>query len=252
MFTNDEIVVLTLGLLNSHSLGLAETAPAVESALAKIGLVLPVPVARQLAALHNELTVAGLPPDEKVDTGVLTTLGLAATFTQPVLMTYHNRGELTERLFEPYGVVHLDGRWYTVGYCHLRQDVRIFRLDRVRRAETEAGSFTRPAGFDALAYLVQSIATIPDRWDIEVEVGLPIEVVRSRLPPTLATLEAAGEKTLFRSTFNDLDWLARLLVGLGGTIRVIRPTELRAAFRRLALEIAGYAAGDEQATLVLD
>jgi predicted DNA-binding transcriptional regulator YafY len=252
MFTNDEIVVLTLGLLNSHSLGLAETAPAVESALAKIGRVLPVPVARQLAALHNELTVAGLPPDEKVDTAVLTTLGLAATFTQPVRLTYHNRGEVTERLFEPYGVVHLDGRWYTVGYCHLRQGVRIFRLDRVRRAETEPGSFTRPAGFDALAYLVQSIATIPDRWDIEVELGLPIEVIRSRLPPTLATLEPAGEKTLFRSTFNDLDWLARHLVGLGGSIRVIHPPELRAALQRLALEIAGYATAAEPPAIPLD
>ena len=244
MFTNDEIVVLTLGLLNARSLGLAEAAPAVESALAKIGRVLPVPVARQLAALQTELTLAGLPRDEKVDTGVLTTVSLAATFTRPVRLTYDNRGELTERVFEPYGVVHLEGRWYTAGYCHLREGIRVFRLDRVRRVENEAGSFVRPAGFDTLAYLIESIATIPDRWDIEVELALPLEAVRSRMPPTLATLEAKGEHTIFRSTFNDLDWLARFLVGLGGKIRVVRPAELRAAFQRLALELAETARED--------
>src|SRR4051812_46492096 len=82
MFNNDEIVVLTLGLLNARSLGVAEAAPAVESALAKIGRVLPVPVAQQLAALQNELTVANLSPDTAVDSPILATLSLATALTR--------------------------------------------------------------------------------------------------------------------------------------------------------------------------
>ena len=35
------------------------------------------------------------------------------------------------RDFDPYGVVSRDGVWYTIGYCHLRQGQRLFRLDRI-------------------------------------------------------------------------------------------------------------------------
>lgn len=237
MFTNDEIVVLTLGLLNARSLGVAEAAPAVESALAKIGRVLPVPVAQQLAALQNELTVAGLSPDTAVDSPILATLSLATALTRPVRLVYETKGEISERVFEPYGVVHLDGRWYTAGFCHLRETVRVFRLDRIQRVETEAGSFTRPAGFDCLAYIIQTIAEIPDRWDIEVLLAMPLPEARLKMPPTLATLEATEGGTIFRAKLADLDWVARFLVSLGCKFKVGQPPELRTGLRELAGEI---------------
>ncbi len=238
MFTNDEIVVLTLGLLNTRSLGVTETAPAVESSLAKIGRVLPVPVAQQLAALQNELTITGLPPTTAVESPTLATLSLATALTRPVRLTYNTRGEISERLFEPYGVVHLDGRWYTVGFCHLREAIRVFRLDRIQRVETESGNFTRPAGFDCLAYIVQTIAAIPDRWNIEVFLVMPLPEVCLKMPPTLALIEATAGGTIFRARLADLAWVARFLVSLGCKFKVHQPAELRTALRQLAQEIA--------------
>ena len=32
-------------------------------------------------------------------------------------------GEETERVVDPYGMVYREGRWYAVGYCHLRTDL---------------------------------------------------------------------------------------------------------------------------------
>lgn len=235
-------MVLTLGLLNARRLGVAEAVPAVESALAKIGRVLPAPVAQQLAALQNELTVAGLSPDTAVNSPVLTALSLATALKRPVRFLYETKGEQSDRLFEPYGVVHIEGRWYTAGFCHLRGAVRVFRLDRIKRVENEAGTFTRPAGFDCLAYILQSIAAIPDRWNIEVWLAMPPDEVRLKMPPTLATLEASAGGTIFRAMLADLEGVARFLVSLGCKFRVQQPAELRTALRELALEITEAAA----------
>jgi WYL domain len=61
----------------------------------------------------------------------------------------------SRREVEPYGIVHMDGRWYMVGRCRLREDIRTFRLDRLSELEASDQTFDRPAGFDAKAYLQQ-------------------------------------------------------------------------------------------------
>lgn len=42
---------------------------------------------------------------------------------------------LTEREVSPYKFVFEDGGWYLTGYCHLRKEKRIFRLDRIKSIE---------------------------------------------------------------------------------------------------------------------
>lgn len=39
--------------------------------------------------------------------------------------------EPSERVIEPVGVFHENGNWYIFGYCHLRNDYRQFRTDRI-------------------------------------------------------------------------------------------------------------------------
>lgn len=41
----------------------------------------------------------------------------------------------TERLIEPIGIFHENDNWYTVGYCHLRESYRQFRIDRVKNIQ---------------------------------------------------------------------------------------------------------------------
>ena len=40
-----------------------------------------------------------------------------------------------ERLIEPIGIFHENDYWYTIGFCHLRQEYRQFRIDRVLTIE---------------------------------------------------------------------------------------------------------------------
>lgn len=50
--------------------------------------------------------------------------------------------DATERLIEPVGVFHENDNWYTLGFCHLRNDYRQFRTDRIHQIKTTEKPFT--------------------------------------------------------------------------------------------------------------
>ena len=239
MLSDDEALAITLGLLAARRLGLAVAAPAVEGALAKVERVLPPAVRHRVAAVQESLAFDLTPPAENPASATVVTLGAAAHERRRVTLHYASaRGEETERALDPYGLVYFLGRWYAVGYCHLRHDRRMFRLDRVRQVETMAERFTRPPDFDSLAFVQATLAKMPGTWRVEVVLHTSLAEARRRVPPHVATLEETAEGVVLRFAVEDLDWLARLLVSLDLPFVVREPSALRDALARLAAAIA--------------
>jgi predicted DNA-binding transcriptional regulator YafY len=237
MFNDDEVLVLTLGLLMARNSGLAGAGAAVESALAKIERVLPVALRERPRALQETMLVDRDGSETLAESGVVSLLSLASQQHRQVHLRYNSDGDITERMYDPYSVIQYDGRWYVVGYCHLRQALRTFRLDRVDSVALLDTPFIPPPDFDALGYMLDSFQAIPDRWDIEVLLDMPIGEARRRLPRELASLEQQGEFVRMRASMPDLGAMARRLVGLGCPMTIVGPPELRAAFLNLSAEI---------------
>lgn len=167
IFTEGEAVALTLGLLSARRLGLASAAPAIEGALAKVERVLPGAVRERVGAIQETVALDLGAAVRPAASPLVATLSTAAQQGQRVRLKYRSRDQQeTERLFDPYAVVYHTGRWYTVGYCQLRAEIRTFRLDRVVLAEPAADdtTFTRPPNFDALDFVRRALATTPDVW----------------------------------------------------------------------------------------
>jgi predicted DNA-binding transcriptional regulator YafY len=144
-------------------------------------------------------------------------------------------GEETQRELSPYGLVVHAGRWYLAGFDHGRDDLRTFRVDRMRRASIlDEGAVEPPAGFDAAAHISTSIARV--RWPVEVEVllDLPLDDVSRRVPATLAELVEEEGGTLLRMRVSSLEWMATVLAGLGCRFTIRAPDELRASVREVA------------------
>src|SRR5258708_27158295 len=151
MFTNDEALALSIGLLTARHFGLAETVPAIASAQAKLEQVLPLNLRQQMQALTAPVTLdLNGSPTQSPGT-VLLTMSRAAQLQRRVHMRYRSRGDgETARDLDPYGLAFRQGCWYVVGFCGLRRDLRSFRLDRVVQVGLSATSFDRPPGFDPL------------------------------------------------------------------------------------------------------
>jgi predicted DNA-binding transcriptional regulator YafY len=238
MFTSDEIMAVVLGLMIARKLALANTA-GTESAAAKIERVLPLEVRERIWAVQSALTFhlqsrADAPPAELV-----AALSWAAhTGTRAQIQYRDARGGDTAREIDPYGVVYHAGMWYTVGHCHLRDDLRVFRLDRIGQILLRETRFERPEGFDPLAYVLESIALAQGGWEVEVLLCVPLDEARRLVPPDVGALEAVDGGSLMRSTAGSLEWMARFLVWIGCPFEVRNPPELRDVLRGLGERLA--------------
>jgi predicted DNA-binding transcriptional regulator YafY len=45
---------------------------------------------------------------------------------------------------DPYSLVYIMGAWHLTAYCHLRQDIRNFRLERMEDLHLLSRTFERP------------------------------------------------------------------------------------------------------------
>lgn len=238
MLSEDEALAVTLGLLAAKQLGLSNTVPAIEGALAKVERVLPLAVRERVQAVQDSVTVDLNAPVSLAATTWLKVFTTAVQQTRRLTMRYQGSdGKESQRAFDCYGVLYRNGRWYAAGYCHLRQDVRVFRLDRVLEAELGDERFVRPADFDSRTFVIERIAAIPDTWQVQALLDTTLEAIRSQVPPEYATLEERSDGVLLRMYEQDVDRAARFLVGLGCPLRVQQPPELLAALTRLAQTI---------------
>jgi predicted DNA-binding transcriptional regulator YafY len=228
MFTDDEAVALAMGLLAARGLGLGRAMPAVASAKAKLGRVMPERLRARLNAVDQSVALDLIRPQVSIDENVLGLLTTAAQERHRIHLQYVTpQGESTQRDFDPYGLVYRGGRWYTVGMCHLRKGLRSFRLDRVGSASELKVSFDRPATFDALAYLKESIASLPRAHRIEVVLATDLATAQREMVSGFGVLEWAGDGVLLRSQTDDLAWFASLLARLPFDFQVRSPTALK-------------------------
>jgi predicted DNA-binding transcriptional regulator YafY len=241
MLTDDEAVAVALGVQAAGRLGLSGSAEAVEGALVKIHRVLPDGLRRRVEALEATLDFtsrARRSTPVRGDTVLL--LADVIRRRRRVRGTYRAySGDETRRELSPHGLVVHSGRWYLAAHDHLRDDLRTFRVDRMRRlrAISEA-AVDAPEGFDAVAYVSTSLARVPWRWEVEVLLELPVGEAARRVPATLAELIDEDGTTVLRMRVGSLDWMATILAGLGCGFEIRRPDELRTSVRELAERLA--------------
>ncbi len=244
MFTDEEAFALTLGLRALRHLGLAAFAPATEGAVAKLGRVLPDSLRDSANAVEEVVAVEPEPWVISTSAESLIRVCTAIRTRHPVTFHYESHGRTpSHRQVEPYGIVHMDGRWYMVGRCRLREALRTFRLDRVSELELQDQTFDRPGGFDAKTYLQRSMPFVEAGFSVEVWLDLPIEKARSHLAPHRVMMEAENGGTTLRCARENLEPFAAMLLMLGCSIVVRRPPELMETFDRLAARAAQAAAG---------
>jgi predicted DNA-binding transcriptional regulator YafY len=235
LLTNEEAFALSLGLHSLRQVGLSAFAPATEGALKKLGRVLPEALRESIQTVEDVVAIE--PGPWVVTTPVEHLIRAASAIRTGKRIRFDYRahdGNATRRHIEPYAVVHTDGRWYLIGYCLSRRALRTFRLDRVANLESGAGSFRRPANFDARQHLRASMPFVQSQYQIDVWIELPIEEARKSFVPMRVAVEKEGGGTRVRCGRDRLEMIAAVLLSVNRRIVVNSPPELRKTFRELA------------------
>jgi predicted DNA-binding transcriptional regulator YafY len=105
-----------------------------ESFMYKVKSVLQQQEKVMVEELASQIHVRSREATSNTPPGALNDLFKAISEKKMLHIKYNAYGkeESTSRFIEPIGVYHENEAWYTVGYCHLREDYRNFRIDRMR------------------------------------------------------------------------------------------------------------------------
>jgi predicted DNA-binding transcriptional regulator YafY len=235
LFEDDEAMAVAVVL------GVSATAavPGIErgalTALTKLDRLLPPRLRSELNALRAA-TVPLVSPTEVVSTECLIELAKACDSHQRASFTYRAQDARdSERRVEPHRLVATDRRWYLVAYDLAREDWRTFRVDRIASVSVRGHTFVPRPLPDAARFVAEGIATAPYSHRAIVFLKAELAEVARRVPPSVGILTAMSENTQLELGFDDFDWVAGYLIGLGLPFEVIEPKELR----RHASELGG-------------
>lgn len=174
------------------------------------------------------------------------TLEAAIRFRKRVTIQYQAaaNGMTTQRDVDPYALAYREQAWLLVGWCHLRVEVRSFRVDRMQSVvmapKPKSPDFDRPEGFDVKAYVHRS------PWTFTTE---PVELVELVLHPEAAEVvnedfgadasrTVEGDSTVVAFKCGNPDFAVSRILTAKGAIVVRTGDRLR---QRVAVEMAAIA-----------
>jgi predicted DNA-binding transcriptional regulator YafY len=235
LLTNEEAFALSLGLRSLRQIGLSAFAPATETALAKLGRVLPDSLRDSIQTIEDVVAIEPGPWVVSTSVECLIRAASAIRTSKRIRFGYESHhGADSRRHIEPYAVLHTDGRWYLIGHCLSRKAMRTFRLDRVTDLEISATGFLRPTGFDPRTYLHDRMPFIQSDYQVDVWIEMPIHEAGSIFGPMRVVAEEQDGGTRLRCGRDRLEIFAGMLLGMGRKIIIHSPPELRETFRSLA------------------
>ena len=242
IFTPEEATALYLGAELVRDIWGASYFDAAAAATAKLDNVLPDALLQEVRQAQRGLLVTGwLRRDYGPWAPILDDLRRAVARRRRAVLSYQSfRQEVTKRTVDPYALALQWGNWYLVAYCHLRDDLRTFRVDRIQQVETGEETFEVPASFSAREHLMQMTQERPATYyrvavRFEPEVA---HVVRERREEWQELTEQADGSVMLAFDASDLAWPCRWVLTYQDKATVIGPPELAAMVRDAAQSIA--------------
>ena len=156
------------------------------------------------------------------------------------------RDDTSKRRVDPYHLLYQGGQFYLVGYSHEREDIRVFRLTRIREKVSYASKaehdFTTPEDFDPWAYSQradwqlgepagEAQVWISERiaWLVERDFGRHgafEEATQSGKQWRAAGKRVPGPGAVFTTEYAQPRQLIAWVLGLGEHARLLDPQEL--------------------------
>lgn len=204
-----------------------------ESLFQKIKTTLSPPFVNYLKRIENTLQV-DLKPYRRYGEykEIINTVNQAALDKRVIDMVYfgQTRKKETRRKVAPYKIWFFDGTFYMIGHCMLRNELRTFALERIRKVETTDEIFEVPQDFDFETFMKPSFG---------VFLGEP-ETVRIRFSPEIAghilekiwhetqkITEEEGGSILFEARVAVTKDLVAWLLRWGSKAYVLEPESLK-------------------------
>jgi predicted DNA-binding transcriptional regulator YafY len=204
-----------------------------ERAFARLTAGLAEEVSLNLAELAATLSVTPTVVAEQ-DLATFRTLSGAVAGRRRLELEYWtaSRDEVTRRQVDPYHLTLIESDWYLIGYCHLRQCVRMFSVVRVRSAGETGETFERPGDFSVQAYLGNSFRAVRGegpgyRVALRFTPGSAGRIAEKSWHRSQEAERTADGGLVLRLEVSELVEVKRWVLFWGADCEVLEPAELR-------------------------
>lgn len=228
IFTPEEATVLYMGARLVSDIWGSTFSDAVTGVTAKLDNVLPNDIREEVQRAQRSLVVlTGTARDYTPYHDLMASLRDCMAAGKRVVFNYRSFSRVeTARTVDPYALSYRWGNWYLIGYCHLRKDLRTFRIDRIEHLEVLPETFELPRDFDAKTYLEDSM-----RWEnqYQVEVWMSEEVaaeMNERAGDWMKVENRADGSVIVRFDVDNLNWATGWVLSWGKHARALSPPEL--------------------------
>ncbi len=250
--TEGELVALFLAERLLQAFRGTPHASALASIFRKLTVALPEEVTIDLNHL-DEIYSFHQPGINVADAKRLQQLAHAARERRQLELVYWtaSRDDTCKRVVDPYHLMSVHGDWYLVGYCHLREDVRMFVPSRIRSLKETGERFNRPADFRIADYMDASFRVMHgDGPPQRVRVRFTPEAaryVRERVwHPSQKVQELKAGGLALTMKVNHLLEVKRWVLSYGAGCEVLEPEELRREVAEEVRRVADLYGSDER------
>jgi predicted DNA-binding transcriptional regulator YafY len=240
--TADEYLALRTAIQGSPLMGMKSYHQELKSAAAKIDAVMNGQLSEQIRKQHSRMQLS---PKVTSDTNssdlTMRLLRQAIDGNMVLKITYHSisSGEGV-RSVDPYFIVFRNHAWYLLGYCHRHAEMRLFRVDRIRKVTITAQQFQRDHNCTPEKHFESSWGVYTGE-KVEIKLllfGKAAAVVSDgKRHASQKVVKREDGSVEYTATVAGTEEILRWIIGFGGEALVISPPELAAQVRRVATEI---------------
>ena len=148
-----------------------------------------------------------------------------------------HHGNKTTRTVEPYQLVLKSSHWYLQGYCHKRNDFRLFRLSRISNLQTKEETFTPREDYQKpILDFAEILETMQTRIKIRIHKSVMDRVLDFCSYEDFSP--DGDEHYIVCFPFIENDYYYDILLGFGDKCECLEPLHIRAEMKRRIHDIA--------------
>ena len=141
-----------------------------------------------------------------------------------------HHGNTTTRKAEPYQLVLKNSHWYWQGYCHTRNDFRLFKLSRTSKLQMQEEHFTPRNHQKPQLDVTDIIATMQTHIKIRIHVSVMDRVLD--YCPYEQFSPDGDEHFIVDFPFIENDYHYDILLGFGNRCECLEPLTIRSEMKR--------------------
>ena len=243
-FSATELMALTFSRNLLKPLDGTEIQASLSSALNKVAAALP-PQGHEYVRGMEQIFSVGLGPHKsyRQHKNTIDTISQAIDKRRTAQMRYYSasRDHTSRREVDPYFLRYAAGGLYLIGHCHLRKEVRMFAVERIRSIALTDHPYQMPLGFNVDEYVQDALGIMRSGRRIEIELLFSKKaaawVKDKSWHPSQETKLLKDGRLKMTLKVADNDELLGWILSFGSQVQVMRPDGLSQKVKQEAKKI---------------